>query len=244
MLPYDISNIGFLAKKRIPTAVVLTQCDNDTPNGDTAKAMSAVITKNFGSSIKTFQVCNDKAINDEIGDLDSLMKWSEENINDDNLKCSFAIAQRANLELKYDKVASRIKWYAAAAATIGAVPIPIADAIPLTALQVKMTCDIFKIYGIDSSLSDVIKGAIGSKVVSMMAKSLVKFIPIVGSIVNATVAATITWSMGYSINKIAKKMVTAAWNGALPEEITDMLSSENIDRYIDEYQKSGKKETI
>lgn len=56
VLSYDIENIKFIfEEKKIPTAVVLTQADSDSPEGDTAKAMISEIEKYFGSKISCFQ---------------------------------------------------------------------------------------------------------------------------------------------------------------------------------------------
>ena len=169
-------------------------------------------------------------------DINKLIDWSVNNLNDDNLKAGFIIAQKADLNKKEDKANDRIKYYAAAAAAIGASPIPMSDAILLTALQVGMASDIFSIYGLDAKMSDNLKNVVGSKVVSMLGKTvagnLIKFIPgfgqIAGPAINATVASTITWSLGYALVQITKKAIEA--------EFTE----EMIDKYVDEYQRKNK----
>lgn len=230
ILPFDIQNIKVLLGQKIPVAVVLTKCDLDDPEGTTAKGISDVVKKEFNGSVKTFQTSNDKEVNDSL-DIKDLVTWSVDNISEENLKKGFIIAQKANLECKHIAATSRIKYYAGTAAAIGGSPIPMSDAVALTALQITMTADIFHIYGIDNSFANLAKNFIQSKVVSMMGKmvagNLIKLIPgfgtAAGAAVNATVAATITYSMGYTICVIARKAIENEWEGS---ELVENLFSE------------------
>lgn len=245
VLPYDLDNIEYLTKeKRIPTCVVFTQCDNDTPEGSIAKSLSEVIGGRFGRHVNCFQVSNDPDINKEL-DIDKLIDWSVNNLNDDNLKAGFIIAQKASLNQKEDKANSRIKYYAVTAATIGASPIPMSDAVLLTGLQVTMASDIFSIYGLDAKLSDTIRNIIGSKAVSMLGKTvagnLIKLIPgfgtAAGAAINATVASTITYALGYALVQLTKKAIEAEWSGNT-QLLESLFTEEKINQYIDEYQKN------
>ena len=244
VLPYDLDNIEFLVQqKRIPTCVVFTQCDNDTPEGSIAKSLSEVVGKKFGRHVPCFQVSNDPDINKEL-DIDKLIDWSVNNLNDENLKAGFIIAQKANLNKKEDNANDRIKYYAAGAAAIGASPIPMSDAVLLTALQVQMASDIFSIYGLNAKMSDTIKNIIGGRIVSMMGKmvagNLIKLIPgfgsAAGAAINAGVASSITWALGYALVQITKKAIEAEWSGDT-KLLETLFSEEMIDKYIKEYQK-------
>lgn len=241
ILEYDINNIRFLISQKIPTCVVITQCDNDEPDGKNARKLIEVVDKNFLGSVRSFQTSNDSEINKEL-DIDKLIQWSCNNLSDENLRNGFIVAQKADIESKDKSVQSRIKYYAVAAAGIGASPIPVSDAIALTALQVTMAQNIFHIYGIDSTISDTVRQIIGSKVVSMLGKmvagNLIKLIPLIGSavgaVINAAVASTITYSMGYALNKLAKK---AAIDGLT---LTDcnfnvIFDSKAFENAVDEY---------
>lgn len=248
VLPYDLDNIEFLTRdKRIPTSVVFTQCDNDTPEGSVAKSLSEVIGNKFGRHIRCFQTSNDSEINKDL-DIEKLIDWSINNLNDDNLKAGFIIAQKANLNLKEEKANERIKYYATGAAAIGASPIPMSDAILLTALQVQMASDIFTVYGLDAKMSNTIKNIIGGRVISMIGKSvagnLLKLIPGIGTAagaaINAGVASTITYTLGYALVQITKKAIEVEWSG--DSKVLEMLFSEEmIDKYVDEYQKNHNK---
>ena len=248
VLPYDLDNIVFLTKeKRIPTCVVFTQCDNDTPEGSVAKSLSEVVGNKFGRHIHCFQTSNDPEINKEL-DIDKLIDWSVNNLNDDNLKAGFIIAQKANLNQKEGKANDRIKYYAVGAAAIGASPVPGSDAVLLTGLQVAMASDIFSIYGLDAKMGDTLKNVIGGKVISMLGKSvagnLLKLIPgfgtAVGAAINAGVASTITYALGYALVQITKKAIEAEWSGDT-KLLEALFSEEMVDKYVKEYQKNHKK---
>ena len=247
VLPYDLENIAFLTQeKKIPTCVVFTQCDNDTPEGSIAKSLSEVIGQKFGRHIHCFQTSNDAEINKEL-DLKELINWSEDNLNDDNLKAGFIIAQKASLEKKEEKANNRIKYYITSAAAIGASPIPMSDAILLTGLQVTMATHIFSIFGLDAKMGDTIRNIIASKVISMLGKSvagnLLKLIPgfgtAAGAAINATVAATITGALGYALVQLTKKAIEAEWSGD-SKLLENLFTEENINKYVEEYKKKHK----
>lgn len=240
VLPFELDTISYLQKKNIPVCVVLTQCDNDTPEGDLASALSDVIKKKFGADIPCFQVCNDKEINKELN-IEDLIKWSEENIKDENLKLGFIIAQKASIEKKYEKASSRIKYYAGVAAAIAASPIPGSDAPLLIAEQCKMAADIFSIYGLDNSVSSIVKNVISGQIIAILGKAvagnLLKCIPGIGSIggalINGTVASTITYSLGVGLCKLSKSAVEASLEGN-EELLKQIFSQENIEKVLSE----------
>ncbi|MEZ4619129.1 MAG: GTP-binding protein [Caldilineaceae bacterium] len=91
-----------------------------------------------------------------------------------------------------------IPKYAAAAATVAAVPIPIADMIPLAALQGAMWSHIAYIYGQGNIVQSVTalagSGSFGFAF-RFMAQELTKLLP-GGSVVNAAIAAAATQGYG------------------------------------------------
>lgn len=87
---------------------------------------------------------------------------------------------------------------AAASAAAGAIPIPIADAIPISAAQTSMVLALGKVF--DYKLLDsTARGLLSSVASSFIGRSIVKFIPIIGWGVSAAVAAGITEAIGWSI---------------------------------------------
>lgn len=87
---------------------------------------------------------------------------------------------------------------AVAAAISGWIPIPVADAIPISAAQVTMVTSLGKIFG-QKVTSAAAKGAIAAAAATFVGRNLVKFIPIAGWIVSAGVAASITEAIGWTI---------------------------------------------
>lgn len=85
-----------------------------------------------------------------------------------------------------------------AAGAAGGFPIPIADAIPISAAQVTMVVSLGKIFdqGISSAAA---KGAIAAAAATFVGRSLIKFIPFVGWFVSAAVAAGVTEVIGWTI---------------------------------------------
>lgn len=85
-----------------------------------------------------------------------------------------------------------------AAGASGAIPIPIADAIPISAAQVTMVFALGKIF--EQEISDsAAKGAIAAAASTFVGRNLIKLIPIAGWIVSAGVAAGITEAIGWTI---------------------------------------------
>lgn len=87
---------------------------------------------------------------------------------------------------------------AATSATAGAIPIPVADAVPITASQVTMVMALGKIF--DAHVTEsVAKGLIGAAASTFVGRSLVKMIPVIGWGISAAVAAGVTEAIGWTI---------------------------------------------
>lgn len=95
---------------------------------------------------------------------------------------------------------------ASAAATAGAVPIPMSDAIPITAAQIGMIVALGKAFKI--TLSQAAAKSIASVTVTQQAgraifANILKSIPgagtVAGSVIGATTAATLTEALGWIV---------------------------------------------
>ena len=92
----------------------------------------------------------------------------------------------------------------------GAIPIPIADAIPISAAQVSMVIALGKIF--DQTLSEgVAKGIIGAAASTLVGRSLVKLIPIAGWFISAGVAAAVTEAIGWTVTLDFAKQARKEW---------------------------------
>lgn len=225
VLPFDLELMRMLRVRNIPVAVVLTQCDLDTPEGDTAAAMRAVIFREFGDEIPCFEVSSDRLINASMGQLKEMVEWSCRNISNDNLRLGFIAAQRVSLKEKEHAAELRIRWYAASAAGVGATPMPVSDSVVLTGMQMKMSADIYSIYGfshnLEQGLQELVQGKIASAVGKLMAGNIIKLIPgagnVVGAAVNAAVASSVTYGLGRALSAACKKATEAVWEGRVSD---------------------------
>ncbi len=85
-----------------------------------------------------------------------------------------------------------------ASGAAGAIPIPVADAIPITAAQITMVVTLGKIF--NQELTDsAAKGIIGALASTFVGRNAIKIIPVAGWVVSAAVAAGITEAIGWTI---------------------------------------------
>lgn len=87
---------------------------------------------------------------------------------------------------------------AAASGVSGAIPIPVADAVPITTAQIAMVLALGKVFEQDITEAAA-KGLIGAAASTFVGRNLVKLIPIAGWIVSAAVAAGVTEAIGWTI---------------------------------------------
>lgn len=86
----------------------------------------------------------------------------------------------------------------AANAAAGIIPIPVADAVPISAAQITMVIALGKVF--DQSLTEgAAKGIIGAAASTFVGRNLVKLIPIAGWVVSAAVAAGVTEAIGWTV---------------------------------------------
>ncbi len=111
-----------------------------------------------------------------------------------------------------------------AAAAAGAIPIPMSDAIPITAAQIAMIIALGKIFNITLSQAAA-KSVMGVSVTQQAGRSIVtnilKAVPVagtlVGSIIGATTASALTEALGWIIADDFFRMA----NGEEPENIME-----------------------
>lgn len=120
-------------------------------------------------------------------------------LSPDGAEDALRIAQRLSLGLKLDLARKYILAAAAAAGGAAAQPFPIADAALLAPIQLGMMGRLTVVYELDS------KGVLGAQFLAPLAlkfagkaaaRSLVKLIPGVGSVINGAVAITLTAASG------------------------------------------------
>lgn len=200
---YDVENIKKLSALGLKLAVVFTKCDSDELDDDgkgkTAEQFRRVL-KEDGIKVNTYETMANQA---EPLELNELLNWSFENLPSDELKAAFVSAQKGNLGLKRAEAEKHIKLASGtAAAAVGVNAIPMSDAVILMPIQTALAIDIAKLYGFNS-LGNQTLALMKSQVLSLLGKqlatSLLKFIPVVGQVVNAGVAGGLTLALGYSL---------------------------------------------
>jgi uncharacterized protein (DUF697 family) len=91
-----------------------------------------------------------------------------------------------------------------ACGTAGAIPIPIADQIPITAAQVTMILALAKVFDIpfsEGAAKTALASVVGPTVGRAVSKTLLSFVPVVGWGINASVAASLTETIGWIMAK-------------------------------------------
>lgn len=97
-----------------------------------------------------------------------------------------------------------------ASAASGFMPIPVADAVPISAAQVAMAIALGKVF--DQEITSVAaKGLIGAAAATFVGRNLVKLIPVVGWGVSAAVAAGVTEAIGWTIAVDMAKSFRKEW---------------------------------
>jgi len=130
-----------------------------------------------------------------------------------------------DIKLKNGISSSMIAGATAAAATVGAVPIPIPDAPALISIQTGLLKSLTNIYDIhdDSAINNIINTTLSVGATTTIGKSMLvglKSIPginIAASVMNALVAGIVTFSIG----EACKVMCVKVYSGELDSTIID-----------------------
>lgn len=226
----DINTLKYLFNEesiRNKVCVVFTKCDQDDENSSKANNLRNIIKHELNLDINFFETSNNKEIKLE---LEKLVTWSADQFGDEDLRNMFIGSQMSDINLKEEAAKKVIKKAAAAAGVAGATPIPIADAIVLVPIQVKMINEIIDIYGLEKIISmnpqlavELVMTQMGKTIV----KSVVKLIPIIGQIagvLNAAVASSLTYCLGMAVSYVCKDSLIKALRGehVFWEDLFDM----------------------
>lgn len=87
---------------------------------------------------------------------------------------------------------------AATAGVSGAIPFPVVDAVPMSAAQVTMVIALGSIFG-QKITDSAAKGLLGAAASTFVGRELFKFIPVVGWITSAGIAAGVTEAVGWTV---------------------------------------------
>jgi len=210
---FDINNeLGLLTKKDI------TRPDQK----------SAMTDRMLTSGIKKENVI---AVSDDDNESLKLVINRSMDILPEAYQDAFSASQQLDFELKKKRAKVIIHTASAAAALAGATPIPGSDAPILVVIQGGLIAKLAILYGIGREAAVMALGPVITQVVGIAASSsLIKFIPGIGSGIQAVVAGALTEALGWIAQAYLEMCAKAKLNG---EEIPGFdLTKEDISLII------------
>jgi len=134
-------------------------------------------------------------------------------------KEAWIAAQIVDIEYKKSKAHGIIHTASAAAGGVGAIPIPASDAPLLSGIQIGMIGGLAVLYGVEKKATMSAMGpALASALGVATASSLVKIFPLIGSVIQASVAVAITETLGWTTQMYLEKCAIAKLEGrSLPQ---------------------------
>ncbi len=206
---FDIESIKRMCDTNTPVAIVLTK--SDQVSDPDAQALIQVIVKEL-PGISCFEVTTKKDIKSLQSNLDNLVAWTNDQLPE-SLRMAFIAEQQRDLERKKIKARSVVHQHAVGAFGIGFSPIPGSDAPLLLTNQYALLARVLYIFGMDGEkdkYSALIKGIMANILPTLgkwtVAQAL-KFIPgigsIIGGLIDASVATSLTLAFGYAIVETA-----------------------------------------
>ncbi|MBK5242523.1 GTPase [Clostridium sp.] len=241
----DFEVIKEIQTRKVKVAVLFTQID-----AVDEEELSALI-KTLRKEIHYMDYFN-LSINDEVPekylDWEKLMSWSVENL-DESLREGFINSTVMGLEEKKKYIRKVIiPKYAASAAGIALSPVPLSDSVLLMPLQTTMALHIFDIWGIGKNkqalkalLSTTIISQLGKSVAKLLAGNILKLVPVAGDMaggaINAAVATSITYTLGYAISEICNKYAESILKDG-KADILDFFTNSNIEEMLRHFSKA------
>lgn len=172
-----------------------------------------------------------------------IIKWALENLNT-SLRAGLLNSVKGGLEEKWKYVNKAVvigysaKAVAAVIATNAVVNAPFSDSVVLMGLQSHMVMKIFQVYGLNSSVKDIVGKVVGTSLLSHIGKTaasqIVGILPMVGNaakvVVNTSIAATVTMTVGWAVSYITKKYLEECVdrNGKANIPFTDWFTKEKL----------------
>ena len=222
---FDKEIITKIKRSNISIYVVLTQ--GDKSNSEKVMEMKKVIKDETGVDsflVTTNYLENKKPESTEKWgyiELENLMDATIQNISDEDLRLSLTREQKFSLKVKEKEADKIINQHVIGNIGVAFAPIPLSDAPLLFASQLSMIARIVCIYDLsekEAGVTNLVKtiglqGLMqqGGKMASKYALGqAIKFIPGIGTIgggmINASIAAVFTKTLGYTVSVLCFKM--------------------------------------
>ncbi|WP_224760629.1 GTPase family protein [Salinibacterium sp. ZJ450] len=139
----------------------------------------------------------------------------------EGVESAFAAAQKIDLGRKRKAAHDAVKLAAGLALTVGAIPIPVADAGLLIPIQLGMMAKVAAIYGVKvetATLASTVATTIAVAAGKSAVVGLLKLIPaagtVVGGAISAAVASTFTLAVGYAWAVVCGELTQGRLKGA------------------------------
>ena len=208
--------------------IVFTHCDLDDDESSNENAFKRVLQNNSLKELPTFEVSIDSKLKLQLPDL---IKWSTEQLKDEDFRQSFIGSQMVNLELK-KKEAERIinnACISAGALKFSEMLLQDDKKKTLAEHQMKMVTNIFSVYGIDC-LAGLTKKfeettslvEFGNGLVSLIVKVIPKAEKI-QNFIKPAAAAGLTKAVGTAASKISYSYVEKHIKG-IPVKLEDFYT--------------------
>lgn len=190
--------------KLIPVIAVITTAVSDNGFKQTVKELLPNVRNVVRVNSSPYPLDEDQII--PVKGVDNLVELTMEVIPEGQ-KQAFAAAQRVKLEHKVKRAQKAVIAGATAAGAAAAIPIPFSDAIAIVPVQLGMLASINACFDLNMSenfLGTLISGTFTAVAGTMAGRTLVaaliKFIPgggsVIGGVISASVAATLTTAFG------------------------------------------------
>jgi uncharacterized protein (DUF697 family) len=234
---YDVDVVKALAEE-VPVLVVLTQCVDDDRAHALEHAIAAENLPTHGPPIRT--LARERRVAGHPippKGLEELVERTHE-ILPEAVRRAFTNAQGVAIGLKVRHARAVVATAAAAAGTVGAVPIPISDAVVLMPVQMGMLAGVSAIFGVDVTrgrIAQLIRGLARSGGTEMAGKSLAQALLRVvpgTELINAAVATAITFALGAAHIQLCKELLQRQASGK------PMTDTEMVSFLLDAYQRA------
>ncbi len=242
---YDKSLITDVRKMGYYVALVISKIDEMSE--DDLRDLKVAARQGMGSDVPIFQISTHPEIvsNEELTDWNKLAKWTHD-ILPEVFRDKYTLALKNGLEAKKEMVSKWIWAATLSAGGVGATPIPFSDGPVLIGLQGVLIFKILRAYNIpvaEGTITSMLAALGVSNAGRWLCGQLLKLLPVLGPAANATVAATITFSIGKTIDSLCQKQAEQMLKGEpVTIDVGKILSSttfidtviKNMDVYKDE----------
>lgn len=226
-------NIGLMNKaikgwKNIPVFAVITKSYSEKDIPENIEAVQQAFAKSGSVNLKKIipVVAEEYVINEEVKvapkGIDELCLQTLDCI-DEAKKINQENRDRMVLEQKRFTANGAVVGATTSAVVVGAVPVPFPDSVVLVPLETGLTKFIFKIYGVNYSI-ELVTAIVGSTMITTVAKSILKAIPIAGAVANGVVAGAIVFALGESVIAAAEAIYTGKLDPTKINETVEFIS--------------------